>query len=76
MEKPRSLGIRRIESLLYYVHDLERMRTFFIDKLDFAEIGASTPQLDEEGRQHSVAGVLPGRLHDDADEVERTEGDV
>ena len=41
MGKLQSLGLRRIESLLYYVHDLERMRRFFIDKLDFAEIGAS-----------------------------------
>ncbi len=55
MSKVKSLGIRRIESLLYYVHDLPRMRAFFIDKLDFTEIGASTPQLDAEGRQRSVA---------------------
>jgi 4-hydroxyphenylpyruvate dioxygenase len=51
----KSIGIRRIESLLYYVHDLERVRRFFIDKLDFAEIGASTPELEKQGRQKSAA---------------------
>ncbi len=54
MTKP-SLGIRRIESLLYYVHDLDRVGRFFIEQLDFAEIGRSTAKLDEEGRQRSAA---------------------
>jgi len=49
------IGIRRIESLLYYVHDLERVRRFFIDKLDFAEIGRSTPELEKQGHQRSAA---------------------
>jgi 4-hydroxyphenylpyruvate dioxygenase len=55
MSKLASLGIRRIESVLYYVHDLERVRTFFTEKLDFAEVGASTPELDRAGRQRSAA---------------------
>jgi 4-hydroxyphenylpyruvate dioxygenase len=55
MSKQPSLGIRRIESLLYYVHDLERVRRFFTEQLDFAEIGCSTAQLDQEGRQRSCA---------------------
>jgi 4-hydroxyphenylpyruvate dioxygenase len=54
MTKP-SLGIRRIESLLYYVHDLDRVGRFFTEQLDFAEIGRSTAKLDEEGRQRSAA---------------------
>ena len=54
MAKLESLGIRKIESLLYYVQDLERVRRFFLDKLDFAEIGVSSPQLDQEGRQRSA----------------------
>lgn len=49
-----SLGIRKIESLLYYVNDLERVRRFFIDKLDFADLGTSGPQLEAEGKQRSV----------------------
>jgi 4-hydroxyphenylpyruvate dioxygenase len=49
------IGIRRIESLLYYVHDLERVRRFFVDKLDFTEVGRSTPELEKQGRQRSAA---------------------
>jgi 4-hydroxyphenylpyruvate dioxygenase len=50
-----SLGIQRIEALHYYVHDLERTRRFFVDKLDFVEIGSSGPELEREGRQRSAA---------------------
>jgi 4-hydroxyphenylpyruvate dioxygenase len=49
------LGIRKIEALHYYVHDLERTRRFFVDKLDFRELGASSPELEREGRQRAVA---------------------
>jgi 4-hydroxyphenylpyruvate dioxygenase len=49
-----SLGIRKIESLLYYVHDLDRVRRFFLDQLDFAEVGVSSPALEAEGRQRSA----------------------
>jgi len=54
MANVESLGIRKIESLLYYVRDLERVRRFFIDKLDFAEVGVSSPELEREGRQKSA----------------------
>ncbi len=54
MAKLESLGIRKIESLLYYVHDLERVRRFLVDKLDFAEIGVSGKELELEGRQKSA----------------------
>jgi 4-hydroxyphenylpyruvate dioxygenase len=54
MAKLESLGIRKIESLLYYVEDLERVRRFFLDKLDFAEIGMSSAELEQEGRQKSA----------------------
>jgi 4-hydroxyphenylpyruvate dioxygenase len=50
-----SLGIRRIEALHYYVHDLERTRRFFVDRLDFVELGASGPELERDGRQRSAA---------------------
>ncbi len=50
-----SLGIQRIDALHYYVHDLERTRRFFVDKLDFVEIGSSGPELEREGRQRSAA---------------------
>jgi 4-hydroxyphenylpyruvate dioxygenase len=54
MAKLESLGIRKIESLLYYVNDLERVRRFFLEKLDFAEVGVSSPELEREGRQKSA----------------------
>ena len=55
MAKREPLGIRKIEALHYYVHDLERTRRFFVDKLDFRELGASSPELEREGRQRAVA---------------------
>ena len=54
MPKLESLGIRKIESLLYYVHDLDRVRRFFLEQLDFAEIGVSSLELEAEGRQRSA----------------------
>jgi 4-hydroxyphenylpyruvate dioxygenase len=49
------LGIRKLEALHYYVHDLERTRRFFVDKLDFAELGGGGPEVEREGRQRSAA---------------------
>ena len=39
MAKVESLGIKRLESVHYYVHDLERSRRFYTEVMDFAEIG-------------------------------------
>jgi len=50
-----SLGIRRIDALNYYVHDLERTRRFFVDNLDFVELGRSSPEVEREGHQRSAA---------------------
>jgi 4-hydroxyphenylpyruvate dioxygenase len=52
MKEP--LGIRKIAGLIYYVHDLARVRGFMLDRLDFAEIGVSGPELTERGRQVSA----------------------
>jgi 4-hydroxyphenylpyruvate dioxygenase len=49
-----SLGILGIEALHYYVHDLERSRRFYLEKLDFAEVAASGPELERDGRQRSA----------------------
>lgn len=49
-----SVRIKKLESLLYYVRDLERHRRFLTEKLDFREIGASTPALERDGRQRSA----------------------
>jgi 4-hydroxyphenylpyruvate dioxygenase len=52
--KHEPLGIRKIAALVYYVHDLARVRGFMLDQLDFAEIGISGPTLTERGRQRSA----------------------
>ena len=46
-----TLGIKRLESIHYYVHNLERSRQFYTRLLDFAEIGGSAPDLEKSGRQ-------------------------
>jgi 4-hydroxyphenylpyruvate dioxygenase len=55
MAKVESLGIRRLESVHYYVHDLERSRDFYTRLMDFAEIGGSSEELTRAGRQKSLA---------------------
>ncbi|HSD27622.1 MAG TPA: VOC family protein [Vicinamibacteria bacterium] len=50
-----SLGIRRLESVHYYVHDLERSRRFYTELMDFAEIGGSSEDLTRAGKQKSLA---------------------
>ena len=50
----QSLGIIGLESIHYYVHDLERTRTLFCNQLDFTEVGSSDETLDSHGKQHSV----------------------
>jgi len=52
--KLEPIGIVRLEALHYYVHDLERSRRFYTQKMDFAEVGVSTPELTREGRQRSA----------------------
>jgi 4-hydroxyphenylpyruvate dioxygenase len=54
MSKLEPLGIVRIEALHYYVHDLDRSRRFYLDRMDFAELAASSPELERQGRQRSA----------------------
>ncbi|MDC0678145.1 4-hydroxyphenylpyruvate dioxygenase family protein [Sorangium atrum] len=54
MAKVESIGIKRVEALHYYVHDLERSRRFYTERLDFAEIAASSPELTAAAAQRSV----------------------
>lgn len=48
------LGIKRLEGIHYYVHDLERSRRFYTEKLDFAETWRSSPELERRTGQHSA----------------------
>jgi 4-hydroxyphenylpyruvate dioxygenase len=54
MAKVEPIGIKRLEAIHYYVHDLERSRRFYTDMLDFAEIGVSDPALDQKTQQRSA----------------------
>ncbi len=53
MTKP-NIGITRLLGAHYYVRDLERSRRFYVDKMDFAEIGKSSEALEKAGRQRSL----------------------
>ncbi|MDF3069921.1 MAG: 4-hydroxyphenylpyruvate dioxygenase [Polyangiaceae bacterium] len=55
MPQVEPLGITGIEGVHYYVRDLERSRRFYVDRLDFREIGASGAELTRAGRQRSLA---------------------
>jgi 4-hydroxyphenylpyruvate dioxygenase len=55
MAKVEPLGILGIEGLHYYVRDLARSRRFYVDLLDFAEIGERGPREEPGLHQHSLA---------------------
>lgn len=48
------LGITKLLGLHYYVRDLERSRRFYVDRMDFAELGRSSPALEKAGKQRSL----------------------
>jgi 4-hydroxyphenylpyruvate dioxygenase len=50
-----SLGIKTLESVHWYVNDLERSRRFYTEVMDLQQIGRSSPELEQEGRQASLA---------------------
>ncbi|HEY0481636.1 MAG TPA: VOC family protein [Kofleriaceae bacterium] len=54
MTKPAPIGIKRLEGIHYYVHDLERSRQFYTGKLDFAETWRSSPELEQRAGQRSA----------------------
>lgn len=62
MPQVEPLGILGIEGVHYYVRDLERSRRFYVDRLDFSEIGESSPALSAAGRQRSVAFQAGGYI--------------
>ena len=39
-----SLGIIKVESVHWYVKDMARTRRFYTELMDFAELGASSPE--------------------------------
>jgi len=54
MTKSPPIGIKRLEGIHWYVHDLERSSKFYCGKLGFAQTWRSTPELEAKGRQRSA----------------------
>ncbi len=54
MSRPESLGIKRLEAIHYYVHNLERSRRFYGETLDIPEVGKSALDIELKGRQRAV----------------------
>ena len=54
MTRLAPLGITRLDGIHYYVRDLERSRTFYTEKLDFAETWRSSPALERDSGQRSA----------------------
>jgi 4-hydroxyphenylpyruvate dioxygenase len=54
MTKLAPLGIKRLEGIHYYVHDLARSRAFYTERLDFAETWRSAPELEQQSGQRSA----------------------
>jgi 4-hydroxyphenylpyruvate dioxygenase len=52
--KLEPIGIRRLEALHYYVHDLARSRRFYKKMMDFAETAVSSPELVQGTHQRSA----------------------
>jgi 4-hydroxyphenylpyruvate dioxygenase len=48
------LGITGLLGLHYYVRDLPRSRRFYVEHMDFQEIGKSAAELERAGRQRSL----------------------
>ncbi len=48
------LGIKKLLGVHYYVRDLDRSRRFYVDAMDFAEVGKSSEALEQAGKQRSV----------------------
>ena len=49
-----SLGIKKVEAIHYYVRDLERSRRFYTERMDFAEVARSSPELERSAEQRSA----------------------
>lgn len=60
MAKIESLGIKALESVHWYVNDLERSRHFYSQALDFQEIGRSSDELAGRSRQDSLVFKADG----------------
>lgn len=53
MARSAALGILGVEGVHFFVHELERGRSFWVDKLDFAFTGASTEAAAEKNGERT-----------------------
>jgi 4-hydroxyphenylpyruvate dioxygenase len=60
MAKVEPIGIKHVEALHYYVHDLERSRRFYTKLMDFREVGVSEPEMDRRMNQRSAVFAAGG----------------
>jgi len=49
-----NIGLKKLEAIVMYSHDLDRSRRFYVDQLDFAEIGGSDEHITREGGQKTA----------------------
>lgn len=54
MARSEALGIKRLESVHFFVNDIARHRQFWVDWLDFAQLGETTPEFAEKAGQKSI----------------------
>lgn len=53
MSRSKELGIKRLEDIVFYVHDVERSQSFYCDTIDFALIGRSEPGWEDRARERT-----------------------
>ena len=49
-----SLGIKKVESVHWYVRDMERTRNFYTKLMDFSELGVSGEEMNARAKQRSA----------------------
>ena len=69
MPKVESLGIKNLESVNWYVKDLERTRRFYVDQLDFQEIGTTSEELQQKALVQYRGMLETGELRAASDPV-------
>lgn len=48
MASPKNLGMTGYDSAHFYVHDLDRARDFYVNKMDFAVLARSSPETERD----------------------------
>jgi len=51
MTSSKELGIRRLEDIAFFVHDIARSERFYLDRVDFGLVGRSEPAWEDRVRE-------------------------